>query len=114
MTLSDFLRERLAPSGGRPGMREIHRVSMERMNLARRQGDGRTARMWRRLMVKARRVLRFAVRMRAGRARGYPACSGSSHPLFSDVPETVRETPAAVAAPRPARRGAFREGRWRC
>ena len=103
-------REVLIPKDGPPDIRAIHRFAMSRTATARRQGDARTIRLWRRLAVKALRALRFAARIEAGRVHDDPP---SSHPLFSDAPEKIRETLAPASAPHPDRRRTFREGRRR-
>ena len=103
-------REVLIPKDGPPDIRAIHRFAMSRTATARRQGDARTIRLWRRLAVKALRALRFAARIEAGRAHAHPH---SSHPLFSDAPEKVRGTAAVAVPPDPDRRRTFREERRR-
>jgi len=106
-----MIRDLLIPADRPPDMRAIHRFAVVQATEARRQGRVRASRDWSRLIRKARRALRFAARIRAGRARGHPH---SSHSLFSETPEKVIEPAAPTSAPDPDRRRTFREGRLRC
>ncbi len=103
-------RDLLIPKDRPPDMRAIHRFAVAQAAAARRQRRARAARDWGRVVRKALRALRFAARIEAGRVHDDPP---SSHPLFSDAPEKIRETLAPASAPHPDRRRTFREGRRR-
>ena len=100
----------LTPPDSPPDMPGIHRYAAEQMALARRQGDPRTTRKWRRVVVKALRALRFAARIAAGRVDADPH---SPHSIFSGAPKKVREMLTPIAAPGANRRRTLLEERLR-
>ncbi|MFC7378206.1 hypothetical protein [Brevundimonas sp. GCM10030266] len=102
-------------------LRDKRRHALTQRALARRLRDPRRVRFWDRAIVKCLRALRFAARIKAGKAgkwvfddslcRTHPHCS---HPNFSSAAENFREAPASTAAPDSNRRRTFRERlrRW--
>lgn len=95
-------------------IRDKHRFARTQLALARRRRDTRGVRLFHGLIVKCLRALRYAARIKAGRAQPYPDCSGSSQSLFSDAPEKGLRPPTPPVAPKTSRRRTFSERlrRW--
>ncbi len=90
-------------------IRDMHRFALTQRSLARHQGDLRRVRLCHRLVVKCRRTLRRAARMKTewvlALATG-PTCPTD---IFSATLENFQDTPRPTAAPKSDRHRAFRE-----